>query len=37
MNDYLEQKILPADPFQTIDQDGVGQLIKMAVGERPGY
>jgi pyruvate,orthophosphate dikinase len=31
MNDYLEQKILPADPFQTIDQDGVGQLIKMAV------
>jgi pyruvate,orthophosphate dikinase len=31
MNDYLEQKILAADPFQTIDQDGVGQLIKMAV------
>jgi len=31
MNDYLEQKILPADPFQTIDQDGVGQLITMSV------
>jgi pyruvate,orthophosphate dikinase len=31
MNDYLEQKILSADPFQTIDQDGVGQLITMSV------
>ncbi|MEI6514947.1 MAG: pyruvate, phosphate dikinase [bacterium] len=31
MGDYLEQKIMPADPFQTIDQDGVGQLIKMSV------
>ncbi|MEI6564458.1 MAG: pyruvate, phosphate dikinase [bacterium] len=31
MNDYLEQKIIAADPFQTIDQDGVGQLIKIAV------
>ncbi len=29
--DYLEKKIIPADPFQTIDQAGVGQLIKMAV------
>ena len=31
MGDYLEQKIVAADPFQTIDQDGVGQLIKVAV------
>ncbi|NUQ65386.1 MAG: pyruvate, phosphate dikinase [Pirellulales bacterium] len=28
---YLENKILPADPFQTIDQEGIGQLIEMAV------
>lgn len=29
--EYLEQKILPVDPFQTIDQDAIGKLMKMAV------
>lgn len=28
---YVEQGILPENPFQSIDQDGVGQLMKMAV------
>jgi pyruvate, orthophosphate dikinase len=31
MGEYLEQKVLDADPFQTLDQDGVGQLISIAV------
>ncbi|MEI7896277.1 MAG: pyruvate, phosphate dikinase [bacterium] len=29
--EYVEQKILPVDPFQVIDFDGVGQLMRMAV------
>jgi len=37
---YLEKKILKVDPFQVLDQNGVGQLIQMAVekgrGVRPG-
>jgi len=28
---YVEEGILPKNPFQTIDQDGVGRLMKMAV------
>jgi pyruvate,orthophosphate dikinase len=28
---YLENKILPVDPFQSIDVNGVGQLIQMGV------
>ncbi len=28
---YVEKKIYPDDPFQTLDREGVGQLIKIAV------
>jgi pyruvate,orthophosphate dikinase len=28
---YVETKILPHDPFQVLDRDGVGKLIRMAV------
>jgi pyruvate,orthophosphate dikinase len=30
---YLEEKILPVDPFQSLDQSGVGQLVEMAVNK----
>ena len=37
--DYVAQEILPENPFQTLDQDGVGQLMEIAVqkgrGTRP--
>ncbi|MDI6741565.1 MAG: pyruvate, phosphate dikinase [Smithella sp.] len=29
--DYIEKKIIPADPFQILDQEGVGQLIQYGV------
>ena len=28
---YIEEKILPGDPFESIDQEGVGQLMEIAV------
>ncbi|MBI4249007.1 MAG: pyruvate, phosphate dikinase [Elusimicrobia bacterium] len=31
MGGYLGKKILPEDPFQSIDQDGVGELMRIAV------
>ena len=33
---YLDKKILKVDPFQVLDQKGVGQLIKMAVEKGRG-
>lgn len=37
---YVEEGILPKNPFQTLDQEGVGKLMKMAVSAgretRPG-
>jgi pyruvate,orthophosphate dikinase len=33
MPTYLKEKILPVDPFQSIDQKGVGRLIDIAVRE----
>ena len=31
IQDYFDNNILKADPFKTIDQEGVGQLLKIAV------
>lgn len=30
LNEYVDKEILEKDPFQTLDQDGVGKLVKMA-------
>ena len=35
INEYREKDIIGNDPFQTIDRDGVGELMKIAVGRRP--
>lgn len=31
LNRYVEQKILPANPFETLDTKGVGQLVEMSM------
>lgn len=31
MPEYIKQGILPADPFQTVDVEGVGALMKIAI------
>jgi pyruvate,orthophosphate dikinase len=31
--DYLEKRLLPADPFRTLDRDGVGRLIRWSIEE----
>ena len=33
LKNYVEQKILPANPFVTLDQKGVGRLIEMSIKE----
>jgi pyruvate,orthophosphate dikinase len=29
VNTYIEEKIIPDDPFNTLDQEGVGQLVRL--------
>ncbi len=31
LNRYVENKILPANPFETLDQKGVGKLVEMSM------
>ena len=31
LNRYVEQKILPSNPFETLDVKGVGQLVEMSM------
>ena len=33
LNRYVEQKILPANPFETLDTKGVGQLVEMSMNK----
>lgn len=33
IKEYVVKNIFEKDPFQTLDQDGVGQLIKLAIGK----
>jgi pyruvate,orthophosphate dikinase len=34
--DYVDKKILPKDPFESIDQEGVGQLVRMGTEQGRG-
>lgn len=36
INDYQEKDVFPADPFQTLDQEGVGRLMQAAVDKGRG-
>ncbi len=29
--DYVEKKVLPKDPFQALDQEGVGELVRIGI------
>jgi pyruvate,orthophosphate dikinase len=31
LSDYLEHKILPADPFQILDRESVGELVRVGI------
>jgi len=33
LKDYIDQRIFPSDPFQTLDQEGVGRLMRIACRE----
>ena len=33
LKNYVEQKILPTNPFVTLDENGVGRLIEMSINE----
>ena len=36
LNEYIKNDIIQKDPFQSIDVEGVGQLVKMAVKKARG-
>jgi pyruvate,orthophosphate dikinase len=36
LRDYVEKKILPVNPFETLDRSGVGRLMRIAVEEGRG-
>jgi len=33
---YLQKRVIPADPFQQVDQTGVGRLVKLCIAEGRG-